>query len=54
MKIEIKCKEITAGGKQKLVFDDFLFNEWGDLWFCAHGEKLRWHCDDCEEYFSTE
>lgn len=56
MKIEINCKEIKAGGYKKLVFDDFLFEQWDEynLWFCVHGEKLRWFCDECDEYFSTK
>lgn len=34
----------------KIIFDCFAWGEW-DITFCAHGIKLRWHCDDCAEYF---
>lgn len=44
--ITISCKVEKHGGQYKLLFDDHVWKDWG-LNMCAHGEQLRWHCDEC-------
>lgn len=54
--IKIKCKVKVKEDKfkQRLVFDDYYWEEWGETDFCVHGMKLRWSCDYCEEYFEEK
>jgi len=44
--IIMRCREEN----NRLIADDFEWPEWDQQW-CIHGEKLRWTCDWCEEYF---
>jgi len=54
MKIQIEAKVEQSGAhgndNPRLIFSGPLWDEW-DLEFCIHGEKLRWGCDECDEYF---
>lgn len=55
MIIRVSAKAVMAGTAPKLIFSGFgVWDDWDheyDLAFCIHGEKLRWTCDDCDEYF---
>lgn len=49
MKIKIEVK-IVKVPQLRLIFTGIIWDS-QDLQFCIHGEKLRWTCDDCNEYF---
>src|SRR6185503_4502911 len=54
MKPSVEVREIDAGSgrgnlSRRLVLAGPL---WNKLDLCAHGQQLRWHCDECDEYFS--
>lgn len=56
MEIDIEAKAIPrhhehlGNSQPRLLFVGKVWKEW-DLNFCIHGEKLRWGCDWCDEYF---
>jgi len=51
--IECAAKIRDDGSRPRLVFIGHAWDEWGmELPFCVHGEKLRWTCDACDEYFA--
>jgi hypothetical protein len=48
--IQIEAKAIRDGSNPRLMFSGELWDDM-DAQFCVHGCKLRWSCDDCDEYF---
>jgi len=56
VQIILQCKVIPPSHwgnfTPRVVFD--CFGWWGhwenEIYFCIHGEKLRWTCDDCAEF----
>jgi hypothetical protein len=61
MKIEVEAK-VLAPGESVFGNTEPKLVPAGGVWeksfgsegttFCIHGEKLRWSCDDCREYFN--
>lgn len=49
MKVQIEAREHPE--LQRLIFNGGVWSDWGDMRFCIHGEKLRWSCDECDEWF---
>lgn len=45
--VKLPCHVVN----NRLVFCSLIFDEM-DLQICVHGEKLRWTCDACTEYFA--
>lgn len=43
---------LDVNEKPRLLFNGILWRE-HDLQCCIHGEKLRWACDECEQFFSA-
>lgn len=43
---------VQSADPPRIVLDGGLWKEM-DLQVCVHGEKLRWTCDLCAEFFET-
>lgn len=52
MKLSLDAKELEPSGRgnlsRRLVFTG---ERWNKLDLCVHGQQLRWHCAECDQYF---
>lgn len=40
-----------VGDKPRVVPMEFYWADETDRYYCVHGEKLRWTCDHCKEFY---
>ena len=53
MKLTVEARELEPGSGRgnkgaRLVFPS---DKWRQIDVCIHGQELRWHCEECAEYF---
>ena len=53
MKLSLEAKELKPGSGRGNLSNRLVFTgeHWESLDLCIHGQQLRWHCAECDEYF---
>jgi len=53
VKVSFKAKELKPGSGRRNLNGRLVFAgpRWQSIDLCIHGQQLRWHCAECDEYF---
>jgi len=53
LKLSLDAKALTPGSGRGNLTSRLVFTgeRWKTLDACVHGQRLRWHCLECIEYF---
>ena len=53
MKLTVEAKELKPGSGRGNLLSRLVFAgpRWEQLDLCIHGQQLRWHCAECDQYF---
>ena len=53
MKLSLEASELPPGSGRGNLSSRLVFT--GERWqsrdLCVHGQELKWHCAECEQYF---
>lgn len=55
MKVSIEAKELKPGSGRRNLNSRLVLAgpRWNSIDLCIHGQQLRWHCAECDEYFKS-
>ena len=53
MKVSVEAKALQPGSGRSNLNSRLVFagKRWQSMDLCIHGQQLRWHCAECDQYF---
>jgi hypothetical protein len=53
LKLSLEANELPPGSGRGNLSSRLVFTgeRWQSLDLCIHGQQLKWHCAECDEYF---